>query len=201
MIKALVILAPGFEEMEGIIVIDVLRRAGAEVVVAGTVEGPIEASRKTRHLADVFLGDLGPAAEIAAGYDLLYLPGGQPGTDHLRQDMRVLALVRAFDAAGKTIAAICAAPSVLAAAGVLSGKAFTCHPTAVELTLTSGADPGLHRAGERVVVVENLITGLAAGSSLELAYVLVEKFWGLEKLQAVNKGVLKNTGEGRIVNN
>ena len=87
--KVLVPLAPGFEEIEAITVVDILRRADVEVTVAGTQAGAIEASRKTKHLPDCTLDD---ALARADEFDMIVLPGGQPGTNNLRADPRVRAI-------------------------------------------------------------------------------------------------------------
>src|SRR2546426_1155511 len=115
--KVLVPLAPGFEEIEAITVIDILRRAGVEVVVAGTQPGPIEASRKTNHLPDCTLDDV-----RADDFDMIVLPGGQPGTNNLRRDARIQRIVQSLQAKQRRLAAICAAPTVLSALGVLDGR-------------------------------------------------------------------------------
>ncbi|MDZ4742775.1 MAG: DJ-1 family glyoxalase III [Verrucomicrobiota bacterium] len=184
----MIILAPGFEEIEAITPIDILRRAGAEVIVAGLVEGPIEASRKTRHLADV------PLEQIVSheGYDMLVLPGGQPGTNHLLASEKVVALVAQFARAEKWIAAICAAPSVLAKAGVLNGSTYTCHPGAVGLVndLSPAGIAPIRDSSARVVQKAKVITSLAAGSSMEFSFKLVEALFGPEKVREVNQGVL-----------
>src|SRR5262245_39207353 len=91
--RVLVPLAPGFEEIEAITVIDILRRAGVSVVVAGTQPGPIEASRQTKHLPDCILD-----AVDAEDFDMLVLPGGQPGTNNLRQDARIGRIIEVLKA-------------------------------------------------------------------------------------------------------
>ena len=148
MMRALVLLAEGAEEMEAVIAIDVLRRAGVEVVVAAT--GPtceVTASRGVRLIADVLLNEV-----QASDFDALVIPGGAGGASRLAADARVLELVRLFVKAGKLVAAVCAGPTVLQAAGVLTGVRFTCHP-AVRDQFT-----GLSVCAERVVVDGNIIT-------------------------------------------
>lgn len=178
--NALVILAPGFEEIEAITVIDILRRAEIEVTVAGTVEGPIEASRQTRHLADVELD-----AVIDQIFDILVLPGGVGGTDNLKADPRVAPLLEAHQKEGKWLAAICAAPAVLQAAGIFSPEhRFTCHPG--NRSDMPGEQLDLER---RVVVSEKIITSLAAGSAMEFAYAIVEQLLGKDAVYTVDQGV------------
>src|ERR1051326_2691443 len=124
--RVLVPLAPGFEEIEAITVIDILRRAGVEVTVAGTHNGPIEASRKTKHLPDCTLDDV-----RADDFDMIVLPGGSPGVTNLRNDARIRHIIETLQAKNRRIAAICAAPSVLSAYGVLKGRAAICAAPSV----------------------------------------------------------------------
>src|SRR3989344_1660378 len=123
MATVLVPLAQGVEELEAVTVIDLLRRAGIEVVTAGVDEAPVKASRGTVLLPDTTL-----ERALARDYDMLVLPGGQPGATHLENDERLLALIRKMARANRYTAAICAAPKVLARAGVLEGKRATSFP-------------------------------------------------------------------------
>ena len=126
MSRALVPLADGCEELEAVTLIDLLRRAGVEVVAAGLAAGPVTAARGTRLLPDATLD----AALADGDYDLVALPGGLPGADHLLADARLAALLPAQLGRGGKVAAICAAPKVLAAAGALDGRRATCYPAA-----------------------------------------------------------------------
>ncbi len=177
--KVLVPLAPGFEEIEAITVIDILRRAGVEVVAAGTVSGPIEASRKTKHLPDCTLDDV-----HAEDFDLLVLPGGQPGTNNLRADPRLKRIIETLRAKNRPVAAICAAPTVLSAYGLLAGRTATSHPS-VRHELTAGT-----LSDARVVVDGPVVTSQSAGTAMEFAFKLVELLCGPAKAAEVNKGVL-----------
>jgi len=179
--KVLVPLAPGFEEIEAITVIDILRRAGVDVVVAGTQPGPIEASRKTRHLPDCTLDDV-----HADDFDMIVLPGGQPGATNLRRDMRIRQIIEILQAKNRHIAAICAAPSVLSAYGVLKGRAATCHPS-VRAEVAAGAR---EISEQRVVIDGPVVTSQAAGTAMEFAFALVEILCGADKVAEVNRGVL-----------
>jgi 4-methyl-5(b-hydroxyethyl)-thiazole monophosphate biosynthesis len=179
--KVLVPLAPGFEEIEAITVIDILRRAGVEVTVAGTRAGAIEASRKTQHLPDCLLDD---ALARVDEFDMIVLPGGQPGTNNLRTDPRVKAVIERLHARNKITAAICAAPTVLSAYGVLEGRRATSHPDA-RAQLAAGAV-----VDERVVVDGPVVTSQSAGTAMEFAFKLVELLCGEEKAAEVNQGVL-----------
>ncbi len=163
MTRVLVPLANGVEEMEAVIVIDTLRRAGWEVTAAGLRPGPVKASRGMQLIPDAEWSDTDPSS-----FDVLVLPGGGEGTAALCRDKRVLGAVKEFMAAGRLVGAICAAPLVLDAAGVLDGRKFTCYP-GIESGIRNGA-----RADGRVVVDGNLITSRAAGTSFEFALALIE---------------------------
>jgi 4-methyl-5(b-hydroxyethyl)-thiazole monophosphate biosynthesis len=179
--KVLVPLAPGFEEIEAITVIDILRRAGVEVVVAGTQPGPIEASRQTKHIPDCTLDDV-----RAEDFDMIVLPGGQPGTTNLRRDARIQQIIKTLQEKNRRIAAICAAPSVLSAYGVLQGRAATSHPS-VRAEVAAGAK---EFSDQRVVLDGPIVTSQAAGTAMEFAFALVELLCGADKAAEVNRGVL-----------
>ena len=179
--KVLVPLAPGFEEIEAITVIDILRRAGVEVTVAGTQAGPIEASRKTKHIPDCTLADV-----HAGDFDMLVLPGGQPGATNLRNDVHLKQIVETLRAKDRYLAAICAAPIVLSAHGILKGRTATSHPT-VRAEVAAGAK---EISDQRVVVDGPIITSQAAGTAMEFAFKLVEILCGPDKVVEVNRGVL-----------
>jgi 4-methyl-5(b-hydroxyethyl)-thiazole monophosphate biosynthesis len=181
MSKVLVPLAPGFEDIEAITVVDILRRAGVEVVVAGTQPGPIEASRKTKHLPDCTLDDV-----RAEDFDMIVLPGGQPGATNLRHDPRIKRIIDTLQAKNRHTAAICAAPSVLAAYGVLKDRTATSHPS-VRAEVAASAR---QISDQRVVVDGPVVTSQAAGTAMEFAFTLVEILCGADKVAEVNRGVL-----------
>lgn len=177
--RVLIPLAPGFEEIEALAVVDILRRAGAEVVTAGIVEGVIEGRSGIRVVPDKALEGI-----LAEPFDMLVLPGGAPGTENLKKDPRILKLAKGFYSAKKLVAAICAAPTVLSAAGVTEGKNVTCHP-GVRNELT-----GETLSDERVVVDKNIVTSQGPGTAIEFAFKLVELLFGPETAEKVNRGVL-----------
>lgn len=115
-------------------------------------------------------------------YDLICLPGGQPGTDNLNKDPRITKLLLKMQSQGKYIAAICAALIVLQKSGILKGRAMTCHPS-VQSQFEAYLD-------ERVVVDGKLITSQSPGTSMEFALKLVEILFGVERMKKVNAGVL-----------
>jgi len=163
--RVLVPLAPGFEEIEAITIIDVLRRAGVTVDVAGTEPGPITGSHGITVTPDRTLAGADPDP-----YDLVALPGGMPGTLRLRESPEVLGLVRDLAARGRYTTAICAAPTVLAAAGVTEGRALTSHPS-VAGELGRG---GPQYRSDPVVTDGPVITSRGAGTAMEFALTLVE---------------------------
>ncbi len=179
--KVLVPLAPGFEEIEAITVIDILRRAGVKVVTAGTQPGVIEASRQTKHVPDVLLADV-----QSEDFDLIVLPGGMPGTTHLRKDPRLREMIASHRQRRRPIAAICAAPTVLADCGILRDRTATSHPS-VRAEVAAAAQSVVEN---RVVVDGDVITSQAAGTAMEFAFKLVEFLCGPEKAAEVNRGVL-----------
>ncbi|MDR1304712.1 MAG: DJ-1/PfpI family protein [Verrucomicrobiales bacterium] len=176
----LVPLADGFEEIEAIVPVDVWRRAGFAVTTAALAANPVTAARRTRHLADTAL-----SAAMGREFDLIYLPGGQPGADALAADVDLLEKLRRHAAGGRWLAAICAAPLALRAAGLLRDKQFTCHPS-VAADLTGSAAP----SAARVVVDGKLITGRAAGAAFELALTVVRLVGGAAAAAEVNQGLL-----------
>jgi DJ-1 family protein len=184
-ISALVILAPGFEEIEGITPIDIMRRAGFSVTVAGTIDGPISAARETRHLPDVELSEVADKS-----FDVVVLPGGNVGAENLKKDARVRRIVERQKKEGHWVAAICAAPTVLLEYGWLdAAHSVICHPS-----VQSKIPPSQLARGTRVVVSGRLITSLAAGSAMEFAYTIVEQLAGKEVVEKVNQGVCAPVG-------
>lgn len=160
--KALIFLAPGFEEMEAIAPIDVLRRAGIEVVVAGIrpdADGCVCGSRHVRVRCD------SPAtAVVPQEYDLVYFPGGMPGAANLAADPGCLEAARVVHAQGGLVCAICAAPIVLSAAGLLtSGVEYTCYP-GFEKQI-----PGATYTGRFIQKSGRILTACGPAAALEFA--------------------------------
>lgn len=175
MARVIVPLADGFEEMEGMIIVDVLRRAGVEVITASLKEGPVIAARNTRHLADTTLD-----AVLNQEFDMIVLPGGGPGARALEADARIKSLLLRMKSESKKIAAICAAPNVLRAHGIVSDQdKFTMYPG-----MESQASGGSY-VTDRVVRSGNLTTSTGPGSAFEFALDLVEQLCGKEKATAV----------------
>jgi 4-methyl-5(b-hydroxyethyl)-thiazole monophosphate biosynthesis len=162
--------------MEAVTVIDVLRRAGFEVVAAG-VDGtnPIRGSNGV-----VLVPDAGLAEVIDEPWDLLAIPGGIPNTERLRTEEPLLALIRERFAAGQWVAAICAAPRVLDAAGIADKIELTSHPVVADTLRHAKA----YRE-EAVVADGKVVTSRGAGTALPWALDLVERLAGTERRHAV----------------
>jgi len=179
--SALVFLAPGFEEIEAITVIDILRRAEIETVTAGLVTNPITAARLTRHVADIHLADVASGLE----FEIVVLPGGAEGARYLAKSPLVREWLVRQRERGQWVAAICAAPTALLAHGWLQpDQKITSHPG-----VQSRFPPGQVQPAVRVVVDGRLITSLAAGSAMEFAFEIVRQLRGSEALAKVNQGV------------
>ena len=180
MLKALVLLAEGVEEMEAVIAIDVLRRCGVEVTAAAIgVTREVTASRGVRLLADAQLDEV-----IAEAFDVLVLPGGAGGARRLAADARVLELARQYARAGKLVAAVCAAPLVLEAAGLLRSVRFTCHPAVRDQF------PSRQVSTERVVEDGNFITSQGPGTSMEFALSIARRLVDDAVAQKVAEGLI-----------
>ena len=161
--RVLVPLAEGFEELEAVTIIDVLRRAGLEVVVASLGSSPVTGSHGIRIAADTPL-----AALAEQDFDMIALPGGMPGADHLKKDPRITEIVQRLHGNGRPVAAICAAPMVLASAGILDGRRATSYPG----FLADAAKTTV--VGDAVVVDRGVITSRGPGTALDFALALVE---------------------------
>lgn len=162
-IKALVILAEGHEEIEAITPIDLLRRVGINVTVAGLTSKEVKGSHGLITVADTTLD------EYSDDFDALILPGGMPGTTNLENSNKVIELVKKAEAnSSKVCAAICAAPRVLYKAGILKGKNFTCYPGVEDEILD-----GKHSA-ENVVIDGNVITSRGVGTAIDFSLAIVE---------------------------
>lgn len=175
--SVLAILATGFEEIEALTPVDLLRRAGVEVITAALGEGihVTGCNGVTLH-ADTTLAAIGER-----DFDCVFLPGG-PGVTHLRADPRVRALVLRQHAAGRWLAAICAAPTVLHDAGLLTGHRYTAHfSVASEL-------PNI-LAAERTVADGRLLTSRGAGTSLDFALLLVASLVSPEKSREIAQSI------------
>ncbi|HSH84732.1 MAG TPA: DJ-1 family glyoxalase III [Guyparkeria sp.] len=180
---ALILLAPGFEDLEAITTIDILRRGGVQVEVLALHAGEVTATHGTTVVTDSNLGLL----REDRVFDAIVLPGGQPGTNNLVADKRVLKRLQDQSVAGRWIGAICAAPKVLAAAGLLKGRRITHYPGSLTETETRGAEV----VDEPVVVDGNLITGRSPGAAIDFALALVEHLVDRETRDSVEAQLVR----------
>ena len=174
-VKVLVPIADGTEEIEAVTIIDVLRRAEAEVTVASVNDLLVTASRGVKLVADCLI-----AACRERRFDLVVLPGGLPGAEHLRDSADLKVLLEQQHAAGRWYGAICAAPAVvLENHGLLQNRKATGHPGHVEGLSNKAA------IDHPVVVDGNCVTSRGPGTALQFSLKLVELLFGKEKRDAV----------------
>lgn len=168
--NVVVFLADGFEEIEALTVVDVLRRAEISVnTVSISPNKEVLAGHDVKVIADKLLADVNFDM-----VDLIVLPGGKVGTENLRNSKEVTNLVLEFHKNNKKIAAICAAPTILGQLGILKNRPTTCYP-GLESQLTDSLP-----SNENVVVSDNIITSKMASTSLEFAFKIAEILKGVE---------------------
>lgn len=173
--RALIVLAEGFEEIEAITPIDVLKRSGVDVTIAGVGSDLITAAHGVSFKTDVVFED------TKEDFDAVILPGGMPGAENLRKTTKLKGLVMHMDSEGKLIASICASPAlVLAPWGILNGKAATCFPGyeksfPAEVTFKA----------EDVVADGNVITSRGAGTAFAFALKIVEYLVGASQADMI----------------
>ncbi len=180
--KVLVPIADGCEEIEAVCIIDVLRRAGADVTVASVNQKQITASRGVKLVADRLISECADNT-----YDLIVLPGGMPGAEHLHDSKELTLLLQHQKEGGRLYAAICAAPAVVFQHhGLLTDRLATTHPNFVnQLANTEKVD-------SRVVVDGTCVTSRAPGTALEFALKLVELLYDEQKRKDVAQPMLVN---------
>jgi 4-methyl-5(b-hydroxyethyl)-thiazole monophosphate biosynthesis len=182
MARVLIPLAQGCEELEAVTLIDLLRRAGIEVTTAGLDEKPITASRGVVLVADTTLDTV-----MAQDFDMIVLPGGLPGADHLNDDPRIHSLLQRVAAQGGYTAAICAAPKVLASTGLLQGKQATGYPGALEAMNLSNVT----LLEQAVVCDGRVITSRGPGTALDFALTLIEHLLGKQAREQVEAPLMR----------
>lgn len=178
--RAVMLFAEGFETVEALMVVDILRRGGVEVTMASiTEEDYVESSHRVRVEMDAVLGEVD-----VLEYDAIILPGGMPGTLHLGESEAVKKSVLAMNEAGKIVAAICAAPGVLGKHGLLEGKRACSYPDH-EVNLR-----GAEVSREPVVTDGNIVTSRGLGTAMEFGLALLERLEGREKAEQIKKAIV-----------
>ncbi len=181
--KVLVPIATGFEEIEAVSIIDVLRRAGIEVVIASLNES---LSVKGAH-GIMLQADSSISGISADKLDMIVLPGGWGNTKILASDESIQTLLKTMDKKGKWIGAICAAPYALAAAGVLK-EGYTCYPSIEEKISVSG-----YRAEASVVETDNIMTSRGPGTAICFGLAIVKKLVGNEIYEKLRSELLADS--------
>jgi 4-methyl-5(b-hydroxyethyl)-thiazole monophosphate biosynthesis len=177
---AIIVLADGFEEIEAVTPIDMLRRADVKVTVAGVGGTTIRGSHGVAFECDALLESIDEVP------DLIVLPGGLPGSENLGNSHEVRALTQKVHDDGGICAAICAAPALtLAAFGLLDDRTATCYPS-----FEKHFNASTTHSEERVVVDRGIVTSRGAGTSMEFSLSLVELLAGKERAEELRKGVL-----------
>ncbi len=182
MSHVLVPLAQGCEELEAITITDLLVRAGITVTTCGLDDQPVKASRGITIIPDTRIDNV-----LNESFDLIVLPGGLPGADHLRDNEQLQTLIKKQAADKKYIAAICAAPKALAQAGILEGKTATSFPG----VLAALDNPSITISENAVEIDGNIVTSRSAGTAMEFALSLIELLEGKEKREEVNKQLIR----------
>ncbi|MCK5395676.1 MAG: DJ-1/PfpI family protein [Gammaproteobacteria bacterium] len=178
MSHVLVPLAQGCEELEAITITDLLVRAGINVTTCGLDDQPVKASRGTTIIPDTSIDKVQHMS-----FDLIVLPGGLPGADHLRDNEQLQSLIKKQVSANKYMAAICAAPKALAEAGVLTNKKATSFPG----VLAALEDSSITITSNAVEIDGNIVTSRSAGTAMDFTLSLIELLAGKEKRDEVEQ--------------
>lgn len=179
--KVILFFADGTEEVEALTAVDLLRRAGAEVTLAGVGGKELTGSHGIRITADIAAEDID-----SFDFDMAVVPGGLPGTTHLDESAAVDKTLAEVHKNGGYLAAICAAPLVLGKRGYLKNKEAVCYP-GFESYLTGAVKPC---DGTRVCTDGKIITGAGAGVATEFALALIMALYGVEKANAIRSAIL-----------
>lgn len=183
MANALVPLAQGCEELEAVTIIDILRRAEIEVTTASLDGGTIVASRGTKLLADTAIKDV-----LHQTFDIVILPGGLPGADNLNQDPHIHQILQRHIENGNYVGAICAAPKVLASAGILTNKTATAYPGVLEdLKMDT-----IKISNAAVCQDGRILTSRGPGTALDFALTIVSCLLGDEQRNKVEIALQRN---------
>lgn len=179
MSKVLVLLSPGFEEIEAVTIIDILRRAEIDTTIVGLEKEMVKGSHDIFIKCDIYYKEI----DITE-YDFLVLPGGQPGTNNLKSNSKVIEWLQKFNQENKNIAAICAAPTVLEKAKIVDNIKVTSYPTEKN---TFDSD---YYSEEKVVKDRNIITSRGVGTSIDFSLKLVEIIKGKEMRDKLSSKIL-----------
>jgi len=178
MSHVLVPLAQGCEELEAITITDLLVRAGISVTTCGLDEQPVKASRGTTIIPDTSIDRV-----LDTDFDLIVLPGGLPGSDHLRDNQQIQSLIKKQASSDKYVAAICAAPKALAEAGLLEGKTATSFPG----VLAALENDAITISENPVEIDGNIVTSRSVGTAMDFALSLIELLEGKAKRDEINQ--------------
>lgn len=179
MSKVLIPIANGFEEIEALAVVDILRRAEIEVILAGITPGVITSARKLAIIPDTTLDEIN-----ADDFDMVVLPGGQPGTDNLNSNPLLHTIIKQLNESGKMLCAICAAPIILAADNLLDGKRATCYPT------YSNKLGNCFYDDLPTVIDGNILTSQGPGTATKFALTIVKLLSGEQVAESVTNAML-----------
>lgn len=179
MAKVLIPMAMGFEEIEALTLVDVLRRAEIEVTIAGLDRKAPSGAHGVKVQTDILLDDV-----KSSDFDMILLPGGLPGAEYLAKSEKVKTLLREFNENDKYIGAICAAPWALSTAGVLKEK-YTCYPSFENTVRKEGYDPS-----NDVVIDKNILTSRGPATAMKFALEIVKQLCGKEKYEEIKNGLL-----------
>lgn len=182
MASVLIPLAQGCEELEAVTIIDLLRRAGIDVVSAGLDTSPVTASRGVKLIPDTTLDEA-----LKRDFDMVVLPGGMPGAKNLEEDQRVRDLLVKMANSEKFTAAICAAPRVLASAGLLDGRQATSYPGFLDKMKV----PGMTYRTDPVAQDGRIITSRGPGTAMDFALALIEALAGRGRRDEVEAGLVR----------
>lgn len=178
----LVPLAQGCEELEAVTITDLLTRAGFKVVTAGLDDQPVKASRGMVLMPETTMADI-----MSTSFDLIVLPGGLPGADHLRENRLVQTKLKQMAEQDKYTAAICAAPMALATAGLLENKNATSYPGSMD----NYSVAGMNYSDDSVVVDGKVITSRGPGTAMDFALTLIELLAGKQKRDEVEAPLMR----------
>jgi 4-methyl-5(b-hydroxyethyl)-thiazole monophosphate biosynthesis len=175
--KVLVPLADGFEEIEAVTIIDLLRRAGIDTVTASIGAATVKGSHGITVIADMLLDE-------KTRFDAIVLPGGMPGSDNLKNDPQIISIIKEINNSGGLTAALCAAPIVLSEAGILKSRKFTCYP-GFEKDIPEGIC-----VKESVVTDGSIITGMGAGPAPLFALEIIKYLTNEETAQKIKEQII-----------